>query len=366
MATTTSRPTPAEIKRRIVDLLNAIRTRQQAFSFRLVSARLREHDMPTARGYDELLPKYKALSLNNPRLPEFAKVLSGLYGDALFFSKRAVAFYEVNETQARQIPAAFKALVDADNPFSESYPFPVVPSILRRASYAGKFVQAIVNEKVVRVIACAKRSYRERDPILVDELAEGARDALSGYDEIIGIKHGVVQAFDYMEYDRTSRILSVHIDICCAMGQDDFKKARMYYVKRVNEACGVEDGPETSIVVPKNLFPYVQRFYDAPDGKVGRLGHATGTDSVKAERMRTRRKDLRVEPFHKKGLEEIKTTDSFSIRKSWQADDGQNHPTIELPGHATDAGDPNAAIYYAIFDQCANEKEYKMLVGKLA
>jgi len=74
---------------------------------------------------------------------------------------------------------------------------------------------------------------------------------------------------------------------------------------------------------------------------------------------------LRVEPFHKRGLEEIKTTDSFAIRKAWPADEGNNSPTIELPGHFADAGDPGASIYYALLEQCANEAQYKMLVGKL-
>lgn len=82
--------------------------------------------------------------------------------------------------------------------------------------------------------------------------------------------------------------------------------------------------------------------------------------------MRGRRKDLRQEPFHKKGLEEIKTTDSYAIRKSWPMKNALNSPTIELPGHFADAGDPGATIYYAVFEQCASEAEYKMLAGKLA
>jgi hypothetical protein len=356
---------PSELKQDIIDYLHAIQGRQQAFSFRIIATRLKANRMPTARGYNELLPKYQALPLTNPNLAEYLNVIKALYRDSILYSKRAVAFYDVPEEQAAKVHGALESLVDESSPFAEKFPLPVSPSVLRRAGHNGKFVRVSVDDSVVRAIACAKRSFRERKPIEVDSLDDDARAALSDYDEVIGIKHGLSQAFDYVEFNPNTRTLSVHLDICCPLSQDDFKQARMHYVKRINEACGVELGAETSIVVPRNLFSYVQKFYDAPDGTVCRLGHATGTDSVKEERMRGRRKDLRQEPFHKKGLEEIKTTDSYAIRKSWPMQNAVNSPTIELPGHFADAGDPGAAIYYAVFEQCANEAEYKMLVGKL-
>lgn len=359
-------PSPGQLKQQIIDYLLAIKARQQAFSFRTIASRLKVNRMPTARGYNELLPKYEALPATNPNLAEYLNVIKALYRDSVLYSKRAVAFYDVPEEQAADIPRALESLVDDGNVFASKFPLPVSPSVLRRAGYNGKFVRVSVQDGVIRAIACAKRSYRERKPIEVDALDEDARAALSDYDEVIGIKHGLAQAFDYVEFNPATRILSVHLDICCPLGQDDFKQTRMYYVQRVNEACGVKEGAETSIVVPRNLFPYVQKFYDAPDGTVCRLGHATGTDSVKEERMRGRRKDLRQEPFHKKGLEEIKTTDSYAIRKSWPMKNALNSPTIELPGHFADAGDPGATIYYAVFEQCASEAEYKMLAGKLA
>lgn len=357
---------PGEIKQEIIDYLHAIQARQQAFSFRIIATRLRMNKMPTARGYKELLPKYRELSLANPNLVEYLDVIKSLYRDSILYSKRAIAFYDVPEEQAANMHSTLESLVEEGNSFAEKFPLPVSPSVLRRAGYNGKFVHVRVHDGIIRAIACAKRSYRERKPIEVDSLDEDTRAALSDYDEVIGIKHGLAQAFDYIEFNPDTRTLSVHLDICCPLSQDDFKQARMYYVKRINEASGVDEGPETSIVLPRNLFPYVQKFYDAPDGTVCRLGHATGTDSVKEERMRSRRKDLRQEPFHKKGLEEIKTTDSYAIRKSWPMKNSLNSPTIELPGHFANAGDPGAAIYYAVFEQCANGVEYKMLASKLA
>ncbi|TAM51365.1 MAG: hypothetical protein EPN57_19185 [Paraburkholderia sp.] len=357
---------PRQLKQEMLDYLLAIKTRQQAFSFRIIAARLRANRMPTARGYNELLPKYEALPLANPSLGEYLIVIKALYLDSILYSRRAVAFYDVPEEQAARMPRALESLVDDGNQFAGKFPLPISPSMLRRAGYNGKFVRVSVHDGVIRAIACAKRSYRERKPIEVDLLDDDAKAALSDFDEVIGIKHGWVQGFDYVEFNPENRRLSVHLDICCPLGQDDFKQARMYYVQRINEACGVEQGADTSIVLPRNLFAYVQKFYDDSDGTVGRLGHATGTDSVKEERMRGRRKDLRQEPFHKKGLEEIKTTDSYAIRKSWPVESAQNSPTIELPGHFADAGDPDAAIYYAVFEQCSNEADYNMLAGKLA
>ncbi|HGL4257192.1 hypothetical protein [Burkholderia dolosa] len=357
---------PAELRKDIVEYLSALRGRQQGFSFRLVTERLRANKMPTARGYDELIPKYRALSLASPYLSDYQKVIKELHRDSVLFSKRAVAFYKVDPALAKPVAAGIEALVEDKTPFSDSFPLPIAPSVLRRAGYNGRFVRFRTEGNVLRAIACAKRSFRERKPIEIEELHEEAKSALSEFDEVIGIRHGVVQAYDYIEFNKSTHILSVHIDICCPMGSEDFKQIRTHYIATLNEVCGFEAGPETSIVLPENLFPYVQKFYDDGDGKVGKLGHATGTDSVKEERMRSRRKDLRQEPFHKRGLEEIKTTDSYAIRKSWPLEKGPNTPTIELPGHFADAGNPDAAIFYAILEQCANGAQYKMLIDKLA
>lgn len=356
--------TPPEIKKELVKYIEAIRSRQYAFSFRIVNAQLKKEKMPTARGYDELVGKYKNLTAKNKDLLEYLAVLKRIHNDSILYSRRAVSFYEITLDQAKNISHRINLILDKDNLFIDQFPLPVSKSVLSRAGYNGKFVEsAKVSSNRMRIVACSKRSYREREPIQIDTLEESARLALDGYDEIVGVKHGIAQAYDYVEIDVENGMISLHLDICCPLTPDDFEKARIYFAGRLNDAFG--ELYELNILSPKNLLPFVQTFYDQKDGKVARLGHATGTDSVKDERMRGRGKDLRFEPFHQKGLEEIKTTDAYSIKKTWPIKGAANTPCIELLGHFTDIDAIAASINYAILDQCSDENQYHMLLGKL-
>lgn len=362
----TSNLTGAEKKKLLLRYIEGIRGRKECYSFRLVGARLRQAEMPTARGWPDLLEKYKALPTDLPAMDDYLAVVQEIYADAVLHGRRAVYLFELPKEVVAAMAKRVESLLADENPYASAYPFPLSHSALARASHNGKFTEVVRDpgEDSVRIIACAKRSFKEREIISVGTLDEKAQDVFADYQELIGVKYGCLQAFDYVMLRPEAGAVEIHIDICCPLTTEDFDKARAYYCDLMSKAFKELLG-EDGMPKPKNLFPYVQMFYDAEDGTVVRLGHATGTNSVKDERMRGRRNDLRKEPFHVKGLEEIKRTDSYAIRKSWAVSHGTHTPSIELPGHFSLAGSADAAIFHAVLDNCANAHDYRLLIGKL-
>ncbi|MGT2493088.1 hypothetical protein ACU4GD_27890 [Cupriavidus basilensis] len=141
------------------------------------------------------------------------------------------------------------------------------------------------------------RAIREREPISLEDMSEEVQEVLRSYDEIIGVKTGFTQAFDAVVVRPAQGRIEVHIDMCAPISTDDFRVFNSYYTRIIGNQFMAALGMRESILEPINLFPFVQRFYDDKDGNVISLGHSTGTNSVKEERMRARKQDLREGAF---------------------------------------------------------------------
>lgn len=359
--------TEAQLKKELIQYLEALRLRQECYSFRIVNSRLRAMKMPTAQGWQPLFEKFSEMAVSRERLIECRDEVRAIYLDSLLVGTRAVSVFDVAPEEAAHAAAGIGALVEPQSEFAERFPLPLSESKIRRASFNGVFCNVLEHEDgSVRVFVCSKRAFRTREAIDLNELDGHARSALEGYDEVIGVRNGFVQAFDSIVFRPAIGVVEIHIDISCRLTRDDFAKARNFYTNRLNGLFGEKFGNDKWLLLPRNFFPLIAKLYARQDGFVNSLGHATTTNSIKEERMRGRASDLRREQFHEKGMQAIKgDTDEYSIRKGWRSADEGRIPTVLISGHFAVAGGPESRVSYAIIDGCSDEADFDMVMGKL-
>lgn len=353
----------------LIKYLNATRARQNSFSFGTVRAIFSEKfSAPTAQGWDLLIQRYQAIS---PTHKDVQAALAGAkeaHNASIWYGNRALTIFEIPAHIANTMIRQCQKLVNANNAFARSFPFAVDRATLERSSFNAEFVKMVKNpsDNSVRLFACSKRAYRERQTIDVSSLATAASQALDSYDEVIGVTSGFVQAYDSVVIRPSGRV-EIQIDMCCPMplSESDIVQFMKYYIDVLNTAFPPPPNQQKYLYRPVNLFGLVRAFYDENDGKVRNLGHATGTNSVKQERMRSRKDDLRVEPFHQKGLAAITSTDLYSIEKSWKGALTSISPTITLPGKFSMAGNTDARIDYAIVANCSGKIDFDQTVARL-
>jgi len=353
----------------LIKYLNATRARQNSFSFGTVRAILNEKfGVPTAQGWDLLIQRYHAISPTHKDLQPALAGAKEAHKASILYGNRALTIFEVPHSVASVMLRTCQKLVNPQSVFAASFPFPVDRSTLERSSWNAEFVKFVRNteDNSVRLIACSKRAYRERKTIDVGSLTAAASQALGSYDEVIGVTSGYVQAYDSVVIRPNGRI-EIHIDMCCPMplAESDIIQFMKYYIDVLNTAFPPPPNQQKHLYRPLNLFGLVQAFYDDNDGKVRNLGHATGTNSVKQERMRSRKDDLRVEPFHRKGLAAIDSTDLYSIEKTWSGELSSVFPSVTLPGKFSMAGDIDARIDYAIVGNCSGKIDFDQTVARL-
>jgi hypothetical protein len=359
--------TEKQLKKDLMLVAEALRGRQDCYSFRLVASQLKIAKMPTATGWPPLIEKLSQLTASRERLIEIRNELRRIYLQSLVVGTRAVSVFDVTKTEAAAAAAGIGALLDDTSDFAQAFPLPVSDAKLRKAGFNGVFCNLLKYEGgKVRLFACCRRAYRTREAIDVSGLDDEARTALGDFDEVIGVRNGFVQAYDSIVINPRAGTIEVQIDIACRLTRDDFAKARNFYTERLNALFGAQFKNDKWLMFPRNFFPLISRLYAQKDGFVNSLGHATTTKSIKDERMRGRRSDLRVEKFHEEGMAAIKgVTDEYAIRKGWETPDGARVPTVLISGHFSIAGGADARVSYAIIDGCADEDDFEMVLGKL-
>lgn len=348
----------------VVKRLEAIRPRS-AYSFRLVQSILRDNKMETASGWDLLIDKYKKLDYSKINSSNYIAVFDYIYSSSISASNSAVWVYDVPASDAVALIAKISTLINQRSVFRSSFPYPIDESVLIKAPYNGEFVGVDSDGSRVVVYSCSKRTFNSREPIDLSALSLIALQSLKGFDEIIGVKSGFLQAYDRVVICPSGR-LEIHLDLCCNMSEEDMEQYRLYYVKLLKVfSKNVIGVPVTWLDYSRNFFPKIQSLYSSPDGEVISLEHTTSTKSVKGERMRGKGMDLRNENFHIEGMKSIASTDFFAIKKGWVSSSGGHVFSVSIPGKLPAAGSAFGTIRYVVVEGCIDFAEFKMAVSKV-
>lgn len=325
--------------------------------------------MSSGPGWDTLFEKCKIDLVDEDENRKWETVFKEIYQNHIRFGKKTILMFEVDTDVAIKIASKLYQLVDKTSLFHADFPLPLSLDDLSKNSL-NPVVTHCENENGVgtRLIACSKRVFKQREQIILSNLGleENARNSFAGFEEVYGVRCGMFQAYDCIVIRPDKKRLEIQIDSSRPLTAFDVKKIAVHYKKILNEWMFEQFGLENCLDVAINFFPMIEKLYKAPDGKVSRLGHATGTKSIKDERMHSREQDLRAELFHIGGLKEIKTTEAYAITKRWNSlTDEKSLPSLTIPGHFSLLGVTNARIDHVIIDDCAIQEDFDMVLGKL-
>ena len=363
-----TRRAPAGRKSEFLKLLRAERTRSASYSFRSVQAILKAAGMPSANGWMPLLGKYEALNYADGTTDWdlYYETLLEMQASSILAGTPAVWLFEAPPADVDDLLRMVAPSVSTTSPFSAAYPFPLPEDELSSQSF--KTVPVSVENLGggrSAVVACGKRAYREREQLDPEDLQEELRAGLGSFQELIVVRSGFTQAYDRLVFDPAAGHFEIHLDLCCPLNTDELQQMQESYIDRIKGPTEKAFGRELPwLHKPINLFPRIAKLYKRGDGVVQLLGHVTSTKSVKVERMRSQLLDLREELFHKKGRAAVNDTDAFSIKKGWPAARG-NVPAVFIPGHSGQAGAADAAVRYAIVENCATGQDLEGVVSHL-
>lgn len=361
---------PGDAQAQILQWLSSIRSRQLSYSFRLVQARLKDEGLPSATGWTPLINRYSELDYSNPSAnwSRYISVLGDVHRQAVMAGTTAIWLFDAPSQDIADMLANVHCLVTPGSAFSTTFPHPVTSDVLHAQRFETEVVGAMdIGNGAVAAVACGKRAFRHREQFDAQDVGEHTREEFGDFQELIVVRAGFTQAYDRLVFRRDAGRFEIHLDLCCPTSNEELQKAHESYIGRIKPIMERTLGRELSwLYRPLNLFPCIENLYNVADGRVLSLGHATGTKSIKEERMRGQGLDLRRELFHQQGIRAIRGTDAFSIKKGWDSQVGKHTPSIHIPGHFSKAGVAGAAVRHAIVENCASVADFDMVLSKLS
>lgn len=346
-----------------IPYLDALRAR--GVPFNAVIGLLREHGLDTAKGWGPLLEKFRKPAPSAEAMARRKAGVRATYLDLVRYGDKALAVFPIDATVVPNLTGVLPTINEPGAHYLKTYPLPLDDRQLNPLDLLPHAVAGDVVGDDEFLELCSKRYYTVRDEIDTADLGDGVRKAFDGYDSLIGVRRGVYQAHDFVVFSKARSSVEVRVDVRRGMTGKDITEAIGHVRAYVNGALKKLIGIDFVLASRQNFFPQIEHLYTEDDGRVACLGHATGTSSIKDERMRRRRDDLREETFHKEGLRALGETNPYKIIKTWEGEFAFSRPGVTIPGHFSLAGDAAASIDYVIIDHCVCRNDFELARSKL-
>lgn len=356
-----------------MELLNVIRALQaRSYSFKQLKSELKQKEMLSAKvnGWSGLLRIYAEYQTSGSKdLPLWQENLTNIFTNHVRYGMKAIVIFPIEHDVALRLIDKMEMLSYNDSPFRSSYPLPLRTDKLRNVSSDSIPTSfELEDAKTRRLVICTRRAIKTRDSFQYDQVSEHVRNDLKEDDEdkferVIVVRNRIVQSFDSVLIRPTENRLEIHVDIPEYLGVEEVLKTINTHTEKITTLL---KGISNANLEPVNFFPCIARLYKEPQGSVHQLGHTTGSESVKNERMRKKDFDLREEIFHQKGLEALGgSTNLYSITKAWASSNGIAYPQLSIIGYVSDAEKINAVVNHAIVDGYNCKEDFERLITKL-
>ncbi|MEM7874747.1 hypothetical protein Q4R10_20375 [Morganella morganii] len=344
--------------------------REKDVSFRTVQHGLTYNNLPSAKGWEQIIEHYVDISDN-----EINKDVSELYLSQIYYGKKNIYFRkltEVTKENIEKVTSVIHTIYDSSAHeslavYRDSYPYPVSHDelySLKLNNPCPVFIED--SEDAIRVIITYPRAYKQRDTFDIDDIDfDGEQPKqLYGYEEIIAIKNGRAQSFDSIYFSKKTGVLQIQIDHSKNILKEEMDIAALRYYGMISNVFN-ESMSELAPFEKINLFGKISELYNTADGTINALYHSTGTGSVKKERMRRRTDDLRIEKFHQVGLKAIDgDTNSFNITKQWNGDCG-TVLKLTIDGGLSSISHNNPSVDCVTIEGCITESDFNLLISKV-
>lgn len=129
------------------------------------------------------------------------------------------------------------------------------------------------------------------------------------YQYIYGVKKIPLGCYDSITFDLENQRIITAIDLARVLGRNELNVAQNNFYRHLKS---IIDDKKLSqyLEEPLDLFPQIQKFYDEPkDNKTNgviEINFITPAGTAHYEKLRGDSKDLRIAPYHEKGVEGVK------------------------------------------------------------
>jgi hypothetical protein len=354
-------PTTAEQQKQIA-ILGAMRKRKP--SFRLVQALLKIMAIESATGWDRLVEKLSQASIGSiDEMKDKTAKLCSIYESLVKYSKKGVFGVRIHNKPALQETIDKIIKLPKDRDFISTYPLPIDDETLLNKSLNPAIVTVEEDTHEIYVSLCSKRIFKQKVELHRDDFETAEENPLDQYDEVFGIKREIFQAYDHIKIDKRTGTILFFIDASRDPCTSDLYISYQYFNSIIQEPITDLKPNELEYI---NFYPKIATLYDSKEGHISRFEHATPTGSLKSEKMRGKKSDLRNEKFHKGGMNAVDNyTNGCGIVKSFPAPSGIGEFSVSILGSFVAAGAPTASIQLARIDNCANELDFNAALSKI-
>lgn len=294
------------------EIAAVVRTMQQRMPWTVAQKALASAGLPRGRGWEASIGKLCAPGELQPQQIDAARQL---LVEHEVCGEKLVRVYRLDASTKDALLAQLRSLDLEENVFTRCYPAALSPQEVEDNFPHEPAPAAIVEfETGLAVVFAATKGLILREEVDQEALPPAAREALAGYDEVLGIKQEKRQTFDVVFVALDGDLVEVRVDFPDGMLRGAAQAAHAQVRHAFNALIGYDALQEA-----KNLFPLLNDMYHAPsEGTVVELAFGTTTASTKYEKMRRQHLCLREEIYHQAGKKALEAQiEPFKLSIQW-------------------------------------------------
>lgn len=340
---------------------NILLSMRDRMPWSVASTILKSIGVSPSQGWQKTIDKLKSQELF-----EFEGPLLDAIEEHNLCGEKFTKIYDVGSDTRKALQDHVLSMEPEDGFLKQAYPLSVLPSDIEKVGGEPKLVSVIGNDDGVGAVFSSSIFITKREKISVYELEDDPSGLRERFDELIGLKHQLVQMFNVLWMPHEGRYIEIRTDLPDGMPMDVAQNVQSTLRKTVNRLG------KTDLDHPVDLYPVLASIYDDDkEGQVVELGFSTTSASVKHERMRKAGLDLRSEPYHLAGKAGLGTPiEPFRLSVVWYLPRGEHRakPELSLVGTArgrTTADNNAVEISGAIIRNCAGRGEYEHVIERI-
>ncbi len=338
-------------------------------SWKTIQNMLNICDLPVKQGKDKTIKHLEDISQKPNNLTDEFRELEKLYCNHILIGQKAVKLFEVEQKYIDKLIILFKSHKIDSTIFKKFYPFIVPEEDLTEIDLLPKLVDIKDTSETLSLIFCTRRSVTERTEIDIRNFNQEAQNKLVCYDKVFGTKKEIKQSFDIIVIWKEKKSIEIRIDIDNNSSSQERNDSFFKIITMFNNLVREKSGIETILKNCINFFSVINKLYKSTnEGKVINLLFTTDEGSIKSEKMRKDKVDLRFETYHKAGKNAVHHITPYSITILWDFPilKGRNNKIeLILPGKLYSLNSLSPTLEEVIIEKCIVIEEYNFILNKI-
>jgi len=324
---------------------------------------LQAHGLPRGRGWDLTVAK---LVTPGTLAPDQIVAMQQLLVDHELCGEKLIRLYQMDAELKATLIRQLRSIDIQPNVFTACYPTGLSDAEIEENNSFPLQIAAIVEaDGGLAVVFSTIRGLIFREEVDPDSLPPAAREALSYYDQVLGVRQERRQTFEVVYLPYEGDLVDIRVDYPDGMLRAAAQTAHAQVRQAFNEFVGCE-----ALSTPLNLFHLISSMYEAPnEGTVVELAFGTTTASTKYEKMRRSLLCLRQEVYHRAGKQALAAPiEPFRVSIQWLVsltDDVYSRPELSLQSTQMARDSEAPTLFDAVIRNTTGDRDYNFIRGRL-